>query len=111
MEKKIGRTKLRLAGGDLTKEAVDAVVSIGTTTRVEASKERDAEIFVDAVYNLTEASSNLAYTALNDGKWNCMITYPQAADFDPNVDEDVVINVSGVRGISLSEGDAAVCTN
>jgi hypothetical protein len=68
------------------------------------------EIFVDAVYNLTEMSNNLAYTALNDGKWNCMITYPQAADFDQESDEDVVINVSGVRGISLSEGDAAVCT-
>jgi hypothetical protein len=68
------------------------------------------DVFANAVYKLDESSDNLAYTAQNDGKWDCMVTYPRAADFDLTKDEDVVIKFLGVRGISLSEGDTAVCT-
>jgi hypothetical protein len=57
-------------------------------------------IFADAIYNLAETGDNLSYTAQNDGKWDCIVTHAN----------DGVINFLGVRGISLSEGDSAICT-
>lgn len=57
-------------------------------------------VFANTVYDLTESGGPSGFTAVNDGKWTCVVMYPNGFE----------ANFSGIFGISLNEGDKAVCT-
>lgn len=57
-------------------------------------------VFANTVYGLTESGGPSGFTAVNDGKWNCVVMYPNGFE----------ANFSSIFGISLNEGDKAVCT-
>lgn len=60
----------------------------------------NSTVFANVPYGLAESDGPLGFTAENNGRWNCVVTYPNGFG----------ANFSGVSSIRLNEGDVAFCT-